>query len=136
MELINKSLLIQSAWNVATNKNPFLSVILKAKYYPNNTFWTAPTTGPRSVYWSSILQVKYHLHSNTILQIHAGNSSIWSSPWTNIWTHIHEHLILPITNSPLPTTVSDLWVQGTKYGIISFCLQHFLLMQYRLSQPL
>jgi hypothetical protein len=44
MELINKSLLIQSAWNVATNKNPFLSSILKAKKYPNNTFWTAPTT--------------------------------------------------------------------------------------------
>jgi hypothetical protein len=55
MELINKSLLIQSAWNVATNKNPFLSAIVKAKYYPNNTFWTSPTTGPRSVYWSSIL---------------------------------------------------------------------------------
>jgi hypothetical protein len=50
MELINKSLLIQSAWNVATNKNPFPSAIVKAKYYPNNTFWTSPTTGPCSVY--------------------------------------------------------------------------------------
>jgi hypothetical protein len=55
MELINKSLIIQSSWNVITNKNPFLFAILKAKYYPNNTLWTAPTTRSRSVYWSSIL---------------------------------------------------------------------------------
>jgi hypothetical protein len=80
MQLINKSLILQSAWNVATNKNPFLSSILKAKYYPNNTFWTASTAGPRSIYWSSVLQVKHRLHSNDTLQIHAGNSSIWSSP--------------------------------------------------------
>jgi hypothetical protein len=114
MELINKSLIINSAWNVAINKNPFLSAILKAKYYPNNTFWTAPATCPRSVYWSSIFQVKHYLHSNASLQIHAGNSSIWSSPWTNIWSNIHDHLLLPVTNSPMPETISDLWMQGTK----------------------
>jgi hypothetical protein len=108
MQLINKSLILQSAWNVATNKNPFLSSILKAKYYPNNTFWTASTAGPRSIYWSSVLQVKHHLHSNDTLQIHAGNSSIWSSPWTNIWNDIHDHLLLPVTNSPLPSPISDL----------------------------
>jgi hypothetical protein len=50
MELINKSLIIHSSYNVVTDKNPFLSAILKVKYYPNNTFWTAPTIGPRSVY--------------------------------------------------------------------------------------
>jgi hypothetical protein len=55
MELISKSLIIHSAWNVATNKNPLLTAILKAKYYPNNTFWTTPTPTSRSVYWSSIL---------------------------------------------------------------------------------
>jgi hypothetical protein len=31
MELINTSLLIHSAWNVATNKNPLLTATLKAK---------------------------------------------------------------------------------------------------------
>jgi hypothetical protein len=55
IELINKSLILHSAWNVATNKNPLLTTILKAKYYPNNSFWTTPTTGPRSIYWSSVL---------------------------------------------------------------------------------
>jgi hypothetical protein len=67
MELINKSLIIQSTWNVVTDKNPFISSILKAMYYPNTSIWTAPTVGPRSVYWSSILQVKHHLHTNYIL---------------------------------------------------------------------
>jgi hypothetical protein len=67
MELINKSSIIQFSWNFVTNINPFLSAIFKAKYCPNTSFWTTNTTGPRSVYWSSILQVKHHLHANTIL---------------------------------------------------------------------
>jgi hypothetical protein len=50
MELINKSLLIQSTWNVSTNKDPLLTSTLKAKYFPHNNFWTAPSTGFRSVF--------------------------------------------------------------------------------------
>jgi hypothetical protein len=80
MELTNKSLILHSAWNVATNKNPLLTAILKAKYYLDNSFWPAPTTGPRSVYWFSVFQVKQHLHCNMALQVCAGNSSIWSTP--------------------------------------------------------
>jgi len=34
LELVNQSLLINFAWNIATDKNPLLSDILKAKYYP------------------------------------------------------------------------------------------------------
>lgn len=113
LETVNKSLIIESAWNVATNKNPFLSAILKAKYYPNDSFWNAPNTGSRSIYWSSVSQVKHHLTSNAIFQIHAGNSSIWSTPWTPIWNQIHDHLILPVINPPLPAKISDLWVPGT-----------------------
>jgi hypothetical protein len=114
LETVNKSLIIHSAWNVATRKNPFLADILKAKYYPNDSFWTAPNQGSRSIYWSSVLQVRHHLSSNCIYQIHAGNSSIWSTPWTPVWNHIHDHLILPIINSPLPAKVSDLWIPGTR----------------------
>jgi GH25 family lysozyme M1 (1,4-beta-N-acetylmuramidase) len=51
---VNKSLLTQAAWNIVTNKNPFLISVLKAKYYHNTSFWTANTTGPRSIFWSSI----------------------------------------------------------------------------------
>jgi hypothetical protein len=74
MELINKSLLIHTAWNIVTDKNPFLSNSMKAKYYPNSSFWTSPTSGPKSVFWSSVLQIKHHLSEHSILQIHAGNS--------------------------------------------------------------
>jgi hypothetical protein len=45
MELINKNLIIQSAWNVVTDKNPFLSAILKAKYYPTTSFGQALLLG-------------------------------------------------------------------------------------------
>jgi len=66
LHTINKSLIIHGAWNIATNKNPFLTVILKAKYFHNSPFWTATADGPRSIFWSSILQVKNNLSSNSI----------------------------------------------------------------------
>ena len=109
MELVNKSLIIHSAWNVATNKNPFLTAILKAKYYPNHSFRTAPVNGSRSVYWSSVMQVKGQLAANSKYQLHVGNSSLWSSPWTPVWDHIHDHLLMPVVTSPLPDKVCDLW---------------------------
>jgi hypothetical protein len=53
--MVNQSLLTQATWNIVTNKNHFLSSVLKAKYYHDTSFWTAKTKGPRSVFWSSIL---------------------------------------------------------------------------------
>jgi hypothetical protein len=114
MELINKSLLIHSAWNIATNKNPLLTSIMKSKYFPNSSFWITPTNMPRSVFWSSVLQVKHYLHENTTMQINQGNSSIWSTPWMDQWSTIHDNLIMPITNLPLPANILDLWLQGMK----------------------
>jgi hypothetical protein len=57
------------------------------------------------------LQIKHHLTEYSTIQIHAGNSSIWSSPWIPSWSNIHDHLLLPVINSPLPAKVSDLWLQ-------------------------
>jgi hypothetical protein len=114
MELINKSLLINTAWNVITDKNSFLSNILKAKYYPNSSFWTATSAGPRSVFWSPVLQIKPLLEENSIIQIHAGNSSIWSTPWMPSWSTIHDDILFPITNSPLPAKIPDLWLQDIR----------------------
>jgi len=47
---VNKSLLTHATWDIATNKKPFLSSVVKAKYYHNGPFWTANTNGPRSVF--------------------------------------------------------------------------------------
>lgn len=113
METVNKSLIIHSAWNIANNKNPFLTTILKAKYFPSNSFWTAPNRGPRSIFWSSVMQVRQHILSNATYQLHAGNSSIWSSPWSPIWSNIYDHLLTPVVTNPLPAKVSDLWIHGT-----------------------
>jgi hypothetical protein len=55
------------------------------------------------------LQVKKDLTSNVRLQLHAGNRSIWSSPWCSLWDNIHDHMLLPVTQLPLPATVSQLW---------------------------
>jgi hypothetical protein len=110
MELINKSLPIHYAWNIATNKNPLLTSIMKSKYFPDSSFLTARSNMPRSVFWSSVLQVKHYLHENTAMQINRGNSSIWSTPWMDQWSTIHDNLIMPITNLPLPANISDLWL--------------------------
>lgn len=46
LHIVNKSLLTHAAYNIANNKNPFLSSVMKAKYYHNSSFWTAKATGP------------------------------------------------------------------------------------------
>lgn len=107
---INQGLLINAVWNIATNKNPFLTSILKAKYYPNCSFWTASNNNCKSIFWSSIMQIKHFLHNNCVLQIHNGDSSIWSTPWCALWNSIHDHIKLPVTVQKLPHCISDLWV--------------------------
>lgn len=52
---VNKSLVLHSAWLIASNKDPFLTGVLKSKYYPRTSFWKAPTHGTKSAFWSSIL---------------------------------------------------------------------------------
>jgi hypothetical protein len=58
LHTVNKSLLIHTAYNVANSKNKFLSAVLKAKYYPYSSFWTAKSIGTKSIFWSSLQQVK------------------------------------------------------------------------------
>jgi hypothetical protein len=55
---VNRSLIIQAAWNVATEKNPMLTTVLKAKYYPNSSFWKVTNNTTKYVFWSTILPVK------------------------------------------------------------------------------
>jgi len=60
------------------------------------------------------MQVKKDLCNNTVFQLHAGNTSIWSAPWCLGWESIHDHLLLPVTMLPLPSTASDLWLPNTQ----------------------
>jgi len=106
---VNKSLLLNAAWKIATGKNQFLSDILKAKYYPNSSFWLAGNHSTKSAFWASITSIKNTLVNNCVIQVHKGNSSIWSTPWCDIWNEIYNHLNLPVTINNLPSRIADLW---------------------------
>jgi hypothetical protein len=111
---VNRSLIIHATYNIANNKNPLLTSVLKAKYFHKSSFWTANNYGPRSMFWSSVMQVIKDLYTNSVLQLHAGNSSIWSTPWCPVWESIHDDLLLPVTTTPLPSSASDLWIPNTQ----------------------
>ena len=55
---VNLSLILHAAWNIATDKDPFLTAILKSKYYPNTSFWLSSNSNTKSIFWGSILQMK------------------------------------------------------------------------------
>lgn len=114
LHTVNKSLIIRNAYDIATNKNPLLTAVLKSKYFHTSSFWTANRYGPKSIFWSSILQVKKDLTDNATYQLHAGNASIWSTPWCPVWDTIHDHLLLPVTTMPLPAIASHLWVPNSQ----------------------
>ena len=60
------------------------------------------------------MQIKDILVHNCTIQIHRGDSSIWSTLWCSVWKEIHDHLNLPITVPTLPQRISDLWIPETK----------------------
>lgn len=58
--------------------------------------------------------MKEVLYTHFTVQIHKGDSSIWSTPWCPIWKSIHNHVNLPITLERLPQHVADLWYPQTR----------------------
>jgi len=90
-----------------------MSAVLKAKYYPASSFWTTPNSTTKLAFWSSVLQIRKDLSKNVSLQLHDGNSSIWSSPWFHLWESIHDHLKLRVSINPIPTRAKDLWHPDT-----------------------
>ncbi|CAN6241639.1 unnamed protein product [Urochloa humidicola] len=102
------------AWTIVSEQNAQLSAILKAKYYSNASFWTAPLHTPRSLFWASILKIKNELHDQTFFQIAKGNTNIWSQPWAPTWQDMHSRLQEHIPRSSIPNIVSDMWIPTTK----------------------
>ena len=93
LKAINESLILSAAWKLAKDPSSHLYLVLKAKYFPNASIWTATTTPPKSAFWASILKMLPKLKTHSFYQITQGNISIWSTPWCNNWSSIHEHLI-------------------------------------------
>jgi hypothetical protein len=80
---------------------------------------------PKSIFWSSILQVQDTLSSNTIMQLHKGNWNIWNTPWCEVWGTIHSTLNLPVTVQPLDLIVNQLWNHLTQTWNIDLINQIF-----------
>lgn len=78
LSMVNTSLVLHSAWMVLTAKDPFLTQVLKAKYFSSTSFWKAPANGARSVFWSSVQAVRPILSTNVQFQIGNGMVNIWT----------------------------------------------------------
>lgn len=76
LELVNKGMLINTAWRLVHNPDSFLAKIKKAKHFPYASLWTAPTYIPKSTFWASILSVRHHLEKQVTIQLIEGNTSI------------------------------------------------------------
>jgi hypothetical protein len=50
LQVVNKSLILNTAWRIATDKDEYLTTILKSKYYPDKSFWTADKNKPKSIF--------------------------------------------------------------------------------------
>ena len=109
-------MLINTAWRLAYHPNSTVAKIIKSKYFPYGSFWTAPLYFPKSMFWSSILSIGHHLEQNVTIQLANGNTSIWSQPWCSIWKEMHDRLNLEQSDYQIPDKVSDLWLPNTKDG--------------------
>lgn len=114
LELVNKGMLINTAWRFVNEPNTTTSKIIKAKYYPNSSFWNAKAHLPKSTFWSAILNIKKHLEKNVTIQIVDGNTCFWNQPWCPIWKELHDRLNLEQADFEIPNKVSDLWLPNSK----------------------
>ena len=114
LQAINEGLILASAWRLADAPNSYLYLVLKSKYFPNSSIWTATSTVPKSAYWSSILKMLPRLKAHSFYQITQGNIALWSSPWCSSWSTIHNHLIIQPPGFIYPAQVKDLWIPGQK----------------------
>ena len=82
LKLVNKGMLINTAWRLVHNSDSFVAKIIKSKYYPQAFLWTATTYVPKSIFWSSILSTRHRLEQNIAIQFIDGDTSIWNQTWS------------------------------------------------------
>lgn len=103
--------------------------MLKAKYFPGTSIWTATVTPPKSAFWASVLKFLPKLKDNAFYQLTEGNISLWSTPLCNLWCSIHDYLIPQQSGFVYPSLVKDLWLPDHK------CWNHHLVFSL-FQQPL
>ena len=82
LNLFNKALLARQGWRLVQYPNSLVSRVLKAKYYPNQSFLEASVQGNPSFVWRSICDSKQVLIDGLIWRVGNGeNIKIWADPW-------------------------------------------------------
>lgn len=119
LKAINESLILCAAWRLAKSPSSHLYLVLKAKYFPNASIWTATTTTPKSAFRASILKMLPKLKTHSFYQITQGNISIWSTPWCSNWSSIYEHLIPQHAGFVYPALVPGqrIWNQALIFSL-------------------
>lgn len=104
LESFNLSLLTKQAWRLETQPQLLLSQVLKAKYFPNSSLFSADLGDKPSATWrSNIYPARSFLIGGLCRRIGDGRStSIWGDAWL-----LSEGLGRIITCRPISTTFSD-----------------------------
>jgi hypothetical protein len=98
-------MLIKTAWRLIHVSDSTVAKTIKAKYFPYGSMWTAPSYVPKSIFWSSMLNIRHHVENNITFQFVKGNTSIWNQPWCLIWREMHDCLNLEQSEYPIPDKV-------------------------------
>ncbi|XP_024156414.1 uncharacterized protein LOC112164456 [Rosa chinensis] len=78
----NTAMLAKQAWRVLNNPSSLIARLYKAKYFPDSTFWDAPSYESPSFSWRSIFSTKELLQSSYCWQVGDGTSiSVFSNNW-------------------------------------------------------
>jgi hypothetical protein len=107
LSFFNEALLAKQGWRLLTNPQSLVATVLKAKYYPHQSFLKANLSHRPSYLWQSIYKASHVLKKGCFWWIGNGKqTSIWEDRW------IHPNGESP-TWTPKPansslSTVSDL----------------------------
>jgi hypothetical protein len=86
LRAFNEALLAKQGWRLITHPDSLVAQVLKAKYYPKDTFFNAKPKQQMSYTWRSILQARWVLKKGCYLTIGNGeHTDIWNDNW------IHQH---------------------------------------------
>ncbi|XP_012827280.1 PREDICTED: uncharacterized protein LOC105948608 [Erythranthe guttata] len=104
----NMALLAKQAWRIVTKPKLLLAKIMKARYFPNGSFFTANMGFRPSATWRSILAARPHLQSGLRIKIGNGqDTAIWGDPWIVDDCNFKVLTKRPI-NTPFPNRVADI----------------------------
>lgn len=82
LKIFNKALIQKVVWQLVTNQDRVWVGIIKAKYFPQNSFWSAEDKQGTSNLWKALLENKNEVLIHTIWHIGDGKEiAVQGQPW-------------------------------------------------------